>query len=78
MLKPTIIMMVTLGMGMIFRSDYSLFYPGYQKLRVMLYEVTDTIDTYVFRAPHIGNQYGHVLGGSFLPVHCMLCHGDDL
>lgn len=49
MLKPTIIMMLTLGMGAIFRSDFSLFYqvPRNQGL---LYPVTDTIDTYVFRA----------------------------
>lgn len=49
LLKPIIIMMVTLNMGGIFRSDYSLFYqvPRNQGL---LYDVTDTIDTYVFRA----------------------------
>ena len=49
LLKPVIIMMVTLNMGGIFRSDYSLFYqvPRNQGL---LYDVTDTIDTYVFRA----------------------------
>lgn len=49
MLKPTIIMLVTLSMGNIFRSDFGLFYqvPRNQGL---LYSVTDTIDTYVFRA----------------------------
>lgn len=49
LLKPTVIMMVTLAMGMIFRSDFGLFYqvPRNQGL---LYPVTDTIDTYVFRA----------------------------
>ena len=49
MLKPTIIMMVTLGMGSIFRSDYSLFYQVTKNSGV-LYDVTDTIDTYVFRS----------------------------
>lgn len=49
LLKPTIIMLVTLSMGRIFRSDFGLFYqvPRNQGL---LYNVTDTIDTYVFRA----------------------------
>ena len=49
LLKPTAIMLVTLSMGRIFRSDFGLFYqvPRNQGL---LYNVTDTIDTYVFRA----------------------------
>ncbi|MBQ9411749.1 MAG: sugar ABC transporter permease [Oscillospiraceae bacterium] len=49
LLKPTIIMLVTLSMGRIFRSDFGLFYqvPRNQGL---LYDITDTIDTYVFRA----------------------------
>ena len=49
MLKPTIIMLTTLSMGQIFRSDFGLFYqvPRNQGL---LYPVTDTNDTYVFRA----------------------------
>ncbi len=49
LLKPTIIMLTTLSMGNIFRSDFGLFYqvPRNQGL---LYSVTDTIDTYVFRA----------------------------
>ena len=49
LLKPTIIMLTTLSMGRIFRSDFGLFYqvPRNQGL---LYNVTDTIDTYVFRS----------------------------
>jgi len=49
LLKPTIIMLTTLSVGNIFRSDFGLFYqvPRNQGL---LYDVTDTIDTYVFRA----------------------------
>ena len=49
LLKPTMIMLVTLSMGRIFRSDFGLFYqvPRNQGL---LYNVTDTIDTYVFRS----------------------------
>lgn len=49
LLKPTVIMLTTLSMGNIFRSDFGLFYqvPRNQGL---LYAATDTIDTYVFRA----------------------------
>ena len=57
MLKPTIIMLTTLSMGNIFRSDFGLFYqvPRNQGL---LYSVTDTIDTYVFRALLQDNNIG--------------------
>lgn len=64
MLKPTIIMMVTLGMGGIFRSDYSLFYQVSRNSGV-LYPVTDTIDTYVFRALTSGNNMGMSSAASF-------------
>lgn len=49
MLKPTIIMLTTISMGMIFRSDFGLFYQT-PKNQGLLYNATDTIDTYVFRA----------------------------
>ena len=49
MLKPTIIMLTTISMGMIFRSDFGLFYQT-PKNQGLLYSATDTIDTYVFRA----------------------------
>lgn len=48
-LKPTIIMMTTIAMGMIFRSDFGLFYQT-PRNQGLLYSATDTIDTYVFRA----------------------------
>lgn len=53
MLKPTIIMLTTIAMGMIFRSDFGLFYQT-PRNQGLLYPVTDTIDTFVFRAL-IGN-----------------------
>ena len=57
LLRPTIITLLILQLGQIFRSDFGLFYqvpmnPG------ALFEVTDTIDTFVYRAllktPNIG------------------------
>ncbi len=59
LLKPTIIMLTTLSVGNIFRSDFGLFYqvPRNQGL---LYSATDTIDTYIFRSllknPDIGRS----------------------
>ena len=64
LLKPTIIMMVTMGMGNIFRSDYSLFYQV-PRNSGMLYPVTDTIDTYVFRALTSGSNMGMSSAASF-------------
>lgn len=57
LLKPTVLMLVTLAMGNIFRSDFGLFYqiPRNQGL---LFSVTDTIDTYVFRSLLINGDIG--------------------
>ena len=57
LLKPTMITLLILQLGQIFRSDFGLFYqiPMNQGA---LFEVTDTIDTFVYRAllktPNIG------------------------
>ncbi len=64
LLKPTVIMLVTLGMGTIFRSDYSLFYQV-PRNSGLLYEVTDTIDTYVFRSLIGGNNMGMSSAAAF-------------
>lgn len=47
-LKPTVITLTILGMGQIFRSDFGLFYQVPMNSG-MLFKVTNTIDTYVFR-----------------------------
>ena len=48
LLKPTIITLLILNCGSIFRSDFGLFYQVPQN-QGALYEVTDTIDTFVYR-----------------------------
>lgn len=64
LLKPTIIMLTTLSMGNIFRSDFGLF-RLVPKNQGMLYAVTDTIDTYVFRALMKGGNIGLSSASSF-------------
>ncbi len=57
LLKPTIITLLILQLGQIFRSDFGLFYQVPMN-QGALFEVTDTIDTFVYRAllktPNIG------------------------
>lgn len=48
LLKPTVIIMVLLSIGKIFYSDFGLFYQVPMN-QGMLYDVTNTIDTYVYR-----------------------------
>ena len=48
-IKPVFIMMLILDCGKIFNSDFGLFYQVPQDSG-MLYSVTNTIDTYVYRA----------------------------
>lgn len=54
LLRPTIIMLVILNIGQIFRSDFGLFYqvPMHQGA---LTDATQTIDTYVYTALKSGN-----------------------
>jgi len=49
MLKPALIMMITLALGRIFYSDFGLFYQLPMNSGA-LYDVTTTIDVYTFRA----------------------------
>lgn len=54
LLKPTIVMLIILNVGQIFRSDFGLFYqvPMHQG---SLVTATQTIDTYVYSALKSGN-----------------------
>ncbi len=65
LLKPTIIMLVILNIGQIFRSDFGLFYQVPMN-QGKLYSVTQTIDTYVYRALLVNNNFGMSAAASFL------------
>ena len=49
LIKPTIVMLVLINVGRIFYSDFGLFYQV-PRNSGLLYSVTNTIDTYVYRA----------------------------
>ncbi|MBO5526640.1 MAG: sugar ABC transporter permease [Erysipelotrichaceae bacterium] len=57
LLKPMITMMLLLSVGRIFNSDFGLFYQVTLG-NGMLYETTQTIDTFVYRALMISNNVG--------------------
>lgn len=65
LLKPTIIMLVILNLGQIFRSDFGLFYQVPMN-QGALYSVTQTIDTYVYRALLQRNDIGMSSAASFI------------
>lgn len=65
LLKPTIIMLVILNLGQVFRSDFGLFYQVPMN-QGALYPTTQTIDTYVYRALLVNNNIGMSAAASFL------------
>lgn len=65
LLKPTIIMLVILNLGQVFRSDFGLFYQVPMN-QGALYGATQTIDTYVYRALLVNNNFGMSAAASFL------------
>lgn len=65
LLKPTIIMMFILNLGQIFRSDFGLFYQVPMN-QGALFSVTQTIDTYVYRALLTLNDVGMSSAASFI------------
>jgi len=65
LLKPTIIVLVILNLGQVFRSDFGLFYQVTMD-QGALYSTTQTIDTYVYRALLVNNNLGMSAAASFL------------
>ncbi len=65
LLRPTIIMLFILNLGQIFRSDFGLFYQVPMN-QGALFDVTQTIDTYVYRALLKFNDVGMSSAASFI------------
>lgn len=65
LLKPTIIMLFIMNVGQIFRSDFGLFYQVPMN-QGALYSVTQTIDTYVYRALLQRNDIAMSSAASFI------------
>ena len=64
MLKSTVITMTLLNIGHIFYSDFGLFYQV-PRNSGMLYDVTRTIDVYVYNALMNNPDYGLASAASF-------------
>ncbi len=56
-IRPTVIMFAILTLGRVFSADFGLFY-YMTKNSTMLYEATDVIDTYVYRALRVNGNVG--------------------
>ncbi len=56
-IRPTVIMFTILTLGRVFSADFGLFY-YMTKNSTMLYEATDVIDTYVYRALRVNGNVG--------------------
>lgn len=65
LLKPTILMLLILNLGQVFRSDFGLFYQV-PMMQAPLFPVTQTIDTYVYRALMQLNNVGMSAAASFI------------
>lgn len=64
LLKPTIITLMILAIGQVFRSDFGLFYQM-PRNSGMLYPVTRTLDVYVYQALMENANYGMSSAASF-------------
>lgn len=78
-LTPTMVILVLLAIGNIFRGDFGLFYQTV-KTSAILQPVTDVIDTYVFRLLITNGDVGvSAAAGLFQSVLCfitiMICNG---
>lgn len=65
MLKPTIVTLTLLSIGRIFYSDFGLFYQVPMNSG-MLFDTTNTIDTYVYRGLLENNDIGRASAAGFI------------
>lgn len=64
LMKPTVIVMLILGLGNVMRSDFGLFYQ-LPRNSGALYDVTRTLDVYVYNALMKTNDFGMSSAASF-------------
>lgn len=65
-LKPMMIMMFILSVGRIFYSDFGLFYQVTQGIPQSIYNVSATIDTFVFQSLRSSMPYGMIAAPTFI------------
>ncbi len=65
LVSPAVITMMILNVGMIFRSDFGLFYQ-LPRNSGALYSVTQTLDVYVYNALMKNNDFGMSSAASFI------------
>ena len=71
-LIPTMMVLVLLAIGNIFRGDFGLFYQTV-KTSALLQPTTDVIDTYVFRLLMTNGDYGmSAAAGLYQSVLCFI------
>jgi len=58
MLMPTVVLMLLIAIGGIFRGDFQMIYSIVSDQKKLLIPVTEVIDTYVYRAMRVNSQYG--------------------
>lgn len=68
-LRPTIITMTLLAVGRVFYSDFGLFYQVPQNSG-LLYDVTTTIDVYVYKGLMLLNDVGRSAAAGFFQSIC--------
>ncbi|MDF2802803.1 MAG: carbohydrate transporter rane protein 1, family [Anaerocolumna sp.] len=64
-IKTVVIMMFILNVGRVFYSDFGLFYQVTREIPSSLYNVTSTIDTYVFKALQSSTPIGMTAAATF-------------
>lgn len=65
-LKPMMIMMFILSVGRIFYSDFGLFYQVTQGIPRSIYNVSATIDTFVYQSLRSSIPYGMIAAPTFI------------
>lgn len=71
-LVPIVTIMTILSIGQIFRADFGLFYNVTRNVGA-LYETTDVIDTYIYRALIVNGNVGMSSAGSFIQSIVCFC-----